>query len=116
MIPPADLKHRTINPFPVRSGEPGGGLLMEHANALNETDFLRWISVPLCLKIWSALTFKAPGPTVDRHRLCHPPHETFQDDAKTKARQHIGEPMGQQHDARADKQRADRPSPISYLG
>src|SRR5258706_10224283 len=108
------LEARAINLFPVRFwGNPCAA--DGTRQPLNETDFPSVISVPLCLKFCQPLS-SAPGPTVDRHGLRHPPQETFHDDAKTKARQHIGEPMGQQDDARADKQRASGPKQISDFG
>jgi hypothetical protein len=55
-------------------------------------------------------------PVVHRHRLGHPPHEALHCDAKTKADQHVRELMGQQDDARGDKQGAARPNQISGLG
>jgi hypothetical protein len=108
------LEARAINLFPVRFW---GNLCAADGTRqrLNETDFHQRYLGSVVFKILSAL-ISAPRPTVDRHGLRHPPQETFQDDAKTKPRQHIGEPMGQQDDARADKQRASCPNQISDFG
>jgi hypothetical protein len=55
-------------------------------------------------------------PAADWHWPGQPPCDTLHGDANAKACQDVSEPMGQQHDPRADRHYADYPDQISNLG